>query len=149
MSKKEKKKGKNKKAEKQLKREKNKAEKRVKPGKSKASAKALRKEIQRLTSELQARDDQLKALSSSQEPIVPLSESQVLAQRLADSSDAGSVSKRKKAWERHQYLRSRYEVHLEAGLEKSSARIGADKDLRQRYGKGAGYTEEQLDSILS
>jgi len=155
--KKEKKKGKNKKAEKQLKKGKLKAEKGAKPGKLKESTKALRLEIQRLKKELELRDnqlkvlvnDQLKAPISGQEELTSMSEAQTLSQRLAESSNAGTISERKKIWERHQYLRSRYEVHLDAGMEKVKARLHADKDLRARYGDDAGYTEEQLDSILS
>lgn len=147
--KKEKKKGKNKKTEKQLKKGKVKAEKGTKPGKLKESTKALRREIQRLTTELELRDRQLKGLSGGQGDAAPVSEAQILSERLAESSNTGSISERKKVWERHQYLRSSYEVHLEAGLDKAKARLYADKDLRERYGDDAGYTEEQLDSILS
>ena len=149
MSKKEKKKGKNKKADKKLKKGKNKGQKVAKPGKLKESSKALRMEIQRLTNELQIRNDQLQALTRGQPEIESLSEAELLSQSLADSSNAGSISERKKVWERHQYLRSRYEFHLEAGLQKVKARLYADRDLRKRYGDDAGYTEEQLDSILS
>lgn len=150
MKKKEKKKGKNKKAEKLLKRDKIKAAKGKKPGKLKKSTKALRKEIQRLTRELQMRDDHLILLKGAQQDeLAAENETDILAQSLHESSDAGSISERKKIWERHQYLRSCYETHLEAGLAKGVARLNADRDLRQRYGDDAGYTEEQLDSILS
>jgi len=149
MKNKEKKKGKNKKAEKQLKKGNGKAGKITKPGKLKASTKALRREIQRLTRELQSRDDQLNALMSGQAGLPANDDIGLLSQTLHDSSDAGSISERKKIWERHQYLRSCYEKHLEAGLEKVTARHNADQDLRQRYGDDAGYTAEQLDSILS
>jgi len=155
MKNKEKKKGKKKSAGKQKKRDKIKAARGTKPGKIKESTKALRKEILRLTRELQARDDQLNDLRgghSEMAPVIettPVNELDELAQSLHESSNAGSISERKKIWERHQYLRTRYEKHLEAGLAKAAARRNADRDLRQRYGDGAGYTEEQLDSILS
>ena len=150
MKSKEKKKGKNKRAEKELKKGKKKAEKVAKPGKLKESAKALRKEIHRLTQELQLKDDQLKALKQgAQADSAAVNDLDMLADFLHESSDTGSISERKKIWERHQYLRSRYEAHLEAGLLKPAARRSADADLRDRYGDETGYTEEQLDSILS
>ncbi|MCB1867490.1 MAG: hypothetical protein KDI43_02905 [Gammaproteobacteria bacterium] len=154
MKNKEKKKGKNKKEEKLLKKGKNKIEKKLKkgakPGKLKESTKALRKEIQRLTQELQARDDQLHQLLEGEQDIVPaVTGIDDLSQSLHESSNTGSISERKKIWERHQYLRSCYEQHLEAGLAKQAARLNADKDLRLRYGASAGFTEEQLDSILT
>ena len=149
MKNKGKKKGKNKKAEKQLKKAKNKIEKVAKPAKLKASTKALRKEIQRLTQELQLRDDQLNELRRGPAAIAVTNDIEDLSQSLHESSNAGSISERKKIWERHQYLRSCYEKHLEAGLEKVAARHSADQDLRDRYGDETGYTAEQLDSILS
>lgn len=151
MKNKEKKKGKKKRAEKLSIKGKSKAGKAAKPGKLKlkASTKALRKEIQRLTQELQERDIQLHALRGGQEIMEPVNDVEILSQSLHESSNTGSISERKKIWERHQYLRSCYEKHLEAGLAKVAARVSADKDLRQRYGDDAGYTAEQLDSILS
>lgn len=148
--KKEKKKAKNKKAEKELKKSRKKAGKEAKPGKLKESTKALRKEIHRLTQELQLKDDQLKALKQGgQADLAVENDLDILSEYLHESSNTGSISERKKIWERHQFLRSRYEAHLEAGQVKAEARRNADRDLRQRYGDEAGYTEEQLDSILS
>ncbi|MEN8177798.1 MAG: hypothetical protein ABFS39_04180 [Pseudomonadota bacterium] len=55
----------------------------------------------------------------------------------------------KQAWRRHGYLRDRYEFHLGEGQGKSNARVLADKDLRDRYGEDAGYTELELEQILT
>lgn len=55
----------------------------------------------------------------------------------------------KQAWRRHGYLRDRYEFHLGEGQDKSNARVLADKDLRDRYGEDAGYTELELEQILT
>ncbi|MCB1763602.1 MAG: hypothetical protein KDI27_10770 [Gammaproteobacteria bacterium] len=147
---KEKKKGKKKSAAKELKITQVKEQKQTKPGKLKESAKALRKEIERLTQELALRDKQLKGLiDASRADLELVSEAELLSQRLLDSSHTGSISERKKIWERHQYLRSCYEMHLAEGTDKAHARLQADRDLRERYGEEFGYTEEQLDSILT
>jgi len=150
MKNKEKKKGKQKKAEKKLKKGKIKIAASEKPGKLKTSEKALHKEIHRLMLELKSRDEELSELRAGQQaaPVAAV-ETDLLTQSLHESSDAGTISERKKIWERHQYLRSSYEKHLEAGLAKPAARISADRDLRERYGDEFGYTEEELDSILS
>lgn len=63
-------------------------------------------------------------------------------------TDRVGVAQRK-AWQRHEYLRDRYELHLAKGQDKGSARSLADKDLREKYGEEAGYTEQQLEQILS
>lgn len=55
----------------------------------------------------------------------------------------------RKAWRRHGYLRDRYEFHLGDGQDKTTARILADKDLREKFGEDAGYTEQELEQILS
>lgn len=150
MKNKEKKKGKQKKVDKKLKQAKSKIAKPEKPGKLKTSEKALHKEIHRLMLELKSRDEELNELRAGQlaAPTAAV-ETEPLAQSLHESSDTGTISERKKIWERHQYLRSSYEKHLEAGLAKPAARFNADKDLRERYGEEFGYSEEDLDSILS
>ncbi|MCG7897103.1 MAG: hypothetical protein JAY99_17575 [Candidatus Thiodiazotropha lotti] len=53
------------------------------------------------------------------------------------------------AWRRHGYLRSRYEYYLEQNEEKTVARQHAGEDLVEKFGEEAGYTELQLEQILS
>ncbi|MCG8489699.1 MAG: hypothetical protein MI756_19680 [Chromatiales bacterium] len=53
------------------------------------------------------------------------------------------------AWRRHGYLRSRYEHYLEQNEEKTMARQHAGQDLVEKFGEEAGYTELQLEQILS
>lgn len=116
----------------------------------KGKVKALWQEIARLTQALKARDDEILSLKGRQEgEDTSTGKAEDLAVALSDWQETASVSDRKKTWERHQYLRTRYEHHLEAGLNKNRARTCADQDLRARYGEDAGYTEEQLDAILS
>ncbi|MDH5622837.1 MAG: hypothetical protein OEY74_12215 [Gammaproteobacteria bacterium] len=146
---KEKKKGKKKNADKKTGKGKGNAPKGAKSRKLKKLTKALRKEIRQLTRELQERDRRLNELSGSRDATATKNAIEASPQGLHDSSGIESVSERKETWERHQYLRLRYEIHLEAGLTKAAARHNADQDLRQRYGDTAGYTTEQLDSILS
>lgn len=155
MTKKDKKKKDNKKDKEKKKKkggEKSSLKKEVKPVQKlkKGKPKLLWQEIARLTQALKARDDEIIALKSRQEgENTSTGKAEDLAVALSDWQETESVSDRKKTWERHQYLRTRYEHHLEAGLNKNRARTFADQDLRGRYGDDAGYTEEQLEAILS
>ncbi|MES9833192.1 MAG: hypothetical protein ABW139_13230 [Candidatus Thiodiazotropha sp. DIVDIV] len=53
------------------------------------------------------------------------------------------------AWRRHGYLRDRYEYHLEHNEDKGIARQLAGQDLKEKFGEEAGYSELQLEQILS
>lgn len=55
----------------------------------------------------------------------------------------------RQAWKQHGFLRDRYEFHLESGEEKAAARALANQDLRGAFGDEAGYSEEELENILS
>jgi hypothetical protein len=55
----------------------------------------------------------------------------------------------KEAWKKHGLLRDRYEYHLEDGQDKVAARVLADHDLRVSLGDEAGYSEQDLENILS
>lgn len=150
MKKRDKKKPKGKSSGKMLSKEKEKRSKKSKKGKEKPSVKVLGKTIKRLTRELQARNDELYLLKTCQDAEERSNAGSAdLMGSLTDWVGPGSVSDRKRTWERHQFLRSRYEHHLAAGRDKPRARILADEDLRKRYGDEVGYTEDQLEGILS
>ena len=115
-----------------------------KSDKKATSMKALKQEIRQLREALQAHEQ------SPPQPVAAALDSLTGGvDELVRSAETGSVGERKKSWERHQYLRTRYEHHLEAGSAKAQARAAADRDLRERYGDRFGYTHEELDSILS
>lgn len=116
----------------------------------KGKTKVLWQEIARLTQALKVKDEEIIALKGREAgETTSTGKVEDLAVALSDWQETASVSDRKKTWERHQYLRTRYEHHLEAGLNKNRARSRADRDLRERYGEDTGYTEEQLAAILS
>ncbi|MCB1761142.1 MAG: hypothetical protein KDI68_15330 [Gammaproteobacteria bacterium] len=154
MAKKEKKKEKQKKKEKGREKREKKLLKRLlqedKGGKkadkksSSNSKKMLLREIEQLKAELQARSAAAPAEHGATDAVAFTE-----VDELDRASDTGSISERKKTWERHQYLRAQYESHLESGSAKADARVAADRDLRQRYGDQFGYSLEDLDSILS
>ncbi len=58
------------------------------------------------------------------------------------------VSSHRIAWNRYAYLHDRYEAHIEKGAKKEDARKMANRDLMKRFGKKAGYTEQQLACIF-
>jgi hypothetical protein len=76
-----------------------------------------------------------------------------LTKNLANPLFTGQIESvgvvQRKAWQRHGYLRDRYEFHLGSCRDKSKARVLADQDLREKYGEEAGYTEQELEQILS
>jgi predicted RNase H-like nuclease (RuvC/YqgF family) len=55
----------------------------------------------------------------------------------------------RQAWKQHGFLRDRYEFHLVNGEEKTAARALANQDLCGAFGDEAGYSEEELENILS
>lgn len=58
------------------------------------------------------------------------------------------VSNHRIAWERYSYLHDRYDAYIEKGTEKEDARNRANRDLMKRFGRKAGYTEQQLACIF-
>ena len=61
----------------------------------------------------------------------------------------GSITDQREAWKRHSYLRDRYEFHLAEGKGRPESRRLANRDLEGEYGASFGFTEEQLDAILT
>ncbi|MCG6967870.1 MAG: hypothetical protein LJE59_15330 [Chromatiaceae bacterium] len=68
---------------------------------------------------------------------------------LGDRDGTSIASRHRSAWKQHSYLRDRYEFHLGAGATKERSRHLANEDLKQAYGTGCGFTEEELSAILS
>ena len=66
----------------------------------------------------------------------------------AQRSNSVGLSQRD-AWRRHGFLRHRYEYHLEQNEDKAIARQLAGQDLKEKFGEPAGYSELQLEQILS
>ncbi|MCB1860005.1 MAG: hypothetical protein KDI63_17170 [Gammaproteobacteria bacterium] len=117
---------------------------------AKRSPKMLEKEIVALRREIRLRDEVIEDLKRRQiQDSAASMATEPAPMGLSESKKQGVALAHRKAWERHQYLRSQYEVHLESGVDKQRARMMADGDLRRRYGDDAGYTEEQLDAILT
>jgi predicted RNase H-like nuclease (RuvC/YqgF family) len=55
----------------------------------------------------------------------------------------------KQAWKQHGFLRDRYEYHLESGQANEIARVMANQDLMESFGEEVGYSEQELETILS
>jgi hypothetical protein len=71
------------------------------------------------------------------------------AQPKADSSRAETAAPlQRQNWKRFSYLRDRYEFHLKS-QSKAKARVSANQDLIRTYGEESGYSEEQLECILT
>ncbi len=69
---------------------------------------------------------------------------------LLDNGENSNLAlEQKNTWKRHTYLCERYDVYLISGHKKEKARTNANEDLVDKHGKEAGFTEEQLQEILS
>ena len=119
-----------------------------------AENQGLKQSIKKLEAELNKRERkienltrQLKELKASKNKKGKPGKSAARA-LLAQQKTRVAVAQRK-AWKRHGYLRDRYEFHLGNGQDKTNARIFADKDLREAFGDDAGYSEQELEQILS
>ena len=107
-----------------------------------------KKKIKALNRELKARD---RAISDLQRQISGRkgADAESTNAELLPGADKKLAIGHKNAWKKHKFLCDRYDVHLDTGHEKDSARAMANEDLLNRYGKKAGFTPEQLCEILS
>lgn len=111
---------------------------------------ALEKRVRKLKKDLGARKQQIADLQRrlvQAPPITEVRKSPALGFGDRDGRDIASTHRT--AWKQHSYLLDRYEFHLRAGAAKARARHLANEDLKQEYGTGYGYTEEELGAILS
>ena len=111
---------------------------------------ALEKRVRKLKQNLHARKQQIADLQRRLDqapPVTDVSKSPALEFGDRDGSDISS--NHRSAWKPHSFLLDRYEFHLRAGVAKARARHLANEDLKQEYGTGYGYTEEELSAILS
>ena len=113
-----------------------------------AQNKVLRKEIKRLNKEVSPRDRMVVGPDAAGKRGRAAIYADPL-EILQGQARKGVASAHRKAWVRHEYLRDRYEFHLQHGLEKHDARISANFDLIEEYGADEGYSEEKLRDILS
>ena len=68
---------------------------------------------------------------------------------LDEALEAGLAAAQRASWKKHTYLRDRYEAHLNDGRTKADARSLANADLVARYGEESGFTEQDLQDILT
>ncbi len=118
-------------------------------GESKSSLKTLEKNVKRLEKEIQVRDAVIQDLNRRIDGGPGTGKTKTGTITRQKSSRTSVAVAQRKAWKQHSYLRDRYEYHLNAGRNKASARLLANQDLRAEYGQGAGYTEQELQHILS
>lgn len=64
-------------------------------------------------------------------------------------STGSSMAEQREAWKRHSFLRDRYEFHMAEGKGKPESRLLANNDLEKKYGAAFGFSEDQLDGILT
>ncbi len=125
-------------------------------GESQSSLKTLAKTVKRLEKALRVRDaviqDLNRRLDVGPGTRKPESETRKPKNRFEPRQKSRKTSlavAQRKAWKQHSYLRDRYEHHLGAGRDKNEARLLANLDLRAEFGQETGYTEQELQHILS
>jgi len=118
-------------------------------GDSQSSVKALEKTVKRLEKEIRVRDDLIQDLNRRLDSGSGTRKTKAAPAIRQKTSGTSVALAQKKAWKQHRYLRDRYEYHLGAGQDKSGARLQANQDLRTEFGQEAGYTEQELQHILS
>lgn len=106
------------------------------------------KELGRLQKRIARRDEQATAGLSEAESAGVLDETPG-SEALVESEEAGLASAQRATWKKHAYLRDRYEAHLAEGEGKSEARTRANADLVDKYGDDSGFTEQELQDILT
>jgi len=111
---------------------------------------SLEKRVRKLEKKLGAREQKIADLQGRSKQAVPANEaSKSPATPFGEQDDGSVASSQRAAWKRYSFLRDRYESHLAGGHTQQRARCLANEDLIQAYGTDCGYTEEELDTILS
>ncbi|MET0071642.1 MAG: hypothetical protein ABW096_16520 [Candidatus Thiodiazotropha sp.] len=150
---------KDKKLKKKLKQEKERLKRKSKASDD-AVVQTLTDKIKRLKSELKDRDKLIGSLQKRLKKSAGKSEKRDhKSDKLKGRSGAANLLRsqrtarigvaQKQAWKQHGFLRDRYEYHLENGQAKEAARAMANQDLRDSFGGEAGYSEQELETILS
>lgn len=111
---------------------------------------ALEKQVRKLNKKLVAREQEILNLQTAASQAAPIKQTTSPASADIGADDGlGIASSHRAAWKQHTYLRDRYELHLENGASKESARQLANDDLKKEYGPDSGFSEEELGAILS
>jgi len=127
-------------------------------GESQSSLKTLAKTVKRLEKELRVRDAVIQDLNrrldvgpgtGKTKPEPETRKPKAGSEPRQKSRKTGVAVAQRKAWKQHSFLRDRYEHHLGAGRDKNEARLLANLDLRAEFGQETGYTEQELQHILS
>jgi hypothetical protein len=119
----------------------------------------LSDKIKKLKAELKDRDKLISSLHKRLNKSEAKSEKSVKKKKLKGRSGAARLLRsqqsarigveQKEAWKKHGFLRDRYEYYLEDGQDKETARLMANQDLSDSFGEEAGYSEQELEVILS
>ena len=105
---------------------------------------ALEEERRLLQDQVAALQRQLEQASQSR----PYSEPSDEPPKIDEAFKREATSQHKIDWERYSFLHDRYEVYIEEGVDKVRAGKLANEDLMAKFGKKAGYTDEQLECIF-
>ena len=110
----------------------------------------LEKRIRKLKKKLGAQKQQTVELQDSLSRAAPIMSATIPSASEIGADEGGHIAPgHRAAWKQHSYLRDRYESHLGAGATKERARQLANDDLQAEYGTGIGFSEEELNAILS
>ena len=123
----------------------NKLSKRLK--KTQSRVEKLAQQISRLGSQLAQQDDQAQQLQSNQQQGVDTSHDLPAGEAIDLDIYPDEVSQ--EVLRKAAFLRDRYEFHLEQDKPKPLAREAANADLVAQYGEESGFTQQELEDVLS
>ncbi|MEE9357155.1 hypothetical protein [Candidatus Vondammii sp. HM_W22] len=121
-----------------------------KAGKADAQKVDSKKKIKQLKIDLSQREKQITKLQrkmGNDSAIGVVEETEI--DPFGKSHSRGVATNHKESWKKFSYLRNRYEFFLEQSKEKTEARRLANEALIKKHDKSVGYSEDELDAILS
>ena len=106
------------------------------------------KELDRMQARIARREQRAAALAAST-GVESSFEQMPVPEAVEATEDMGFATAQRATWKKHTYLRDRYEAYLEEGRVKHNARRLANADLVAKYGEDSGFSEQDLEDILT
>ncbi|MEJ1296826.1 MAG: hypothetical protein RPU64_09075 [Candidatus Sedimenticola sp. (ex Thyasira tokunagai)] len=114
--------------------------------KADAKVKKLQQEIAQLDKRLVKRDERIKDLQRRSKGKASEKKEEISLENIQKSV---SIKPSRDALQKAGFLRNRYEQYLELNKAKTVARREANRDLVESYGPEAGFTDQELEDVLS
>lgn len=107
------------------------------------------KKLKRLKDLVRSQEEMQARTKPKKNKAAPVEKTAEHDQQDVSLNSTGVARSQREAWKRHSFLRDRYEAYLSAGDDRSDARAMANRDLEKQFGREFGYTEAELQDILT